>query len=817
MSVGGTMSQPFRAVRRAVVAVATVATFVAAAPAALADNVVNTVDATVDAALESRTMLAGGSTSVGFYLTAENSVPIGDRNGCNANAASPASVTLSLPVGVTALPNPVTLVGCGSTTAVPVTFSSTTPGSNTIAVASVTGGRTGSLWNTAPAAFTLEVISPDSTAPVITRTVTGTMGANGWYTSDVTVDWTVTDPESAFSTVGCSDTTVSADTPSLTLTCQATSAGGTANDMVTLKRDATAPTITASVTPLASGGWWNLSTGAPTVSYACTDATSGVASCPGSHEFGEGAGQSHSGTAVDDAGNAASTAVTAIDVDLTAPVVSPVLPPVDGDNGWYTSDVIVTWTVDGGTSGPGNPCASDVLDADTANGSVACTEATDGAGNPGAGSFSGILRDATAPSVSAAVEPAAAVTGWWNASTGAPTVTYTCSDATSGTASCSGLYTFPEGAGLAHTGTAVDTAGNTTSTTVSDIDVDLTAPAVAYTLSGATGANGWFVSSLTVDWTATDDGSGIVLGCADETLTDDTTGTTRTCTATDAAGNSTTVTTQTLRIDTTPPTITATVSPAANAAGWRNQLTRVSFSCTDATSGVAVCPADVELLEGPDQSAAGTATDEAGHTATATATGIDVDLTAPEVLWLDGPTDGGSYVFGAVPGAPSCAAADTLSGPAGCVVTGYGTSVGQHTVTAVGRDLAGNSTTRTRTYTVLAWTLRGFYQPVDMGGVFNTVKAGSTVPMKFEVFAGATELSGVSAVASFAAAKIACSSGVVEDAVELVATGGTTLRYDAAGGQFIQNWQTPKSVGSCYRTTMTTTDGSSLTAQFKLK
>ena len=36
--------------------------------------------------------------------------------------------------------------------------------------------------------------------------------------------------------------------------------------------------------------------------------------------------------------------------------------------------------------------------------------------------------------------------------------------------------------------------------------------------------------------------------------------------------------------------------------------------------------------------------------------------------------------------------------------------------------------------------MSGYYQPVDMNGVWNTVKGGSTVPLKFELFAGTTEL-----------------------------------------------------------------------------
>jgi hypothetical protein len=120
---------------------------------------------------------------------------------------------------------------------------------------------------------------------------------------------------------------------------------------------------------------------------------------------------------------------------------------------------------------------------------------------------------------------------------------------------------------------------------------------------------------------------------------------------------------------------------------------------------------------------------------------------------------------------------------------------------------------------VLAWTLSGFYNPVDMNGVLNTVKGGSTVPLKFEIFAGPTELTSTSAIASFKTAKVDCGSvsGAPTDEIEVTSTGGTSLRYDTTGGQFIQNWQTPKTAGICYRAMMTTLDGSTLTAYFKMK
>lgn len=84
----------------------------------------------------------------------------------------------------------------------------------------------------------------DTTPPVVTPAVVGTIGANGWYRSDVNVSWVVSDPESEVtSTAGCEPSVVTQDTPGHILTCQATSAGGTTSQSVTVKRDATPPTI----------------------------------------------------------------------------------------------------------------------------------------------------------------------------------------------------------------------------------------------------------------------------------------------------------------------------------------------------------------------------------------------------------------------------------------------------------------------------------------------------------------------------------------------------------------------------------------------
>jgi hypothetical protein len=117
--------------------------------------------------------------------------------------------------------------------------------------------------------------------------------------------------------------------------------------------------------------------------------------------------------------------------------------------------------------------------------------------------------------------------------------------------------------------------------------------------------------------------------------------------------------------------------------------------------------------------------------------------------------------------------------------------------------------------------LSGFYQPVDMPTadklVYNSVKNGSTVPLKFEIFAGPTELADVSYVKSLTYAQTACDASATTDEIETTATGGTSLRYDTTAGQFVYNWKTPSTAGRCYRVTMTTLDGTSLVAYFKLR
>ena len=86
----------------------------------------------------------------------------------------------------------------------------------------------------------------DPTPPVVTPHIFGTLGLNGWYVTNVTVNWTVEDPESQIlETQGCDAITLVNDTTGTPLTCYARSDGGETTVTITIRLDKTAPTVTA--------------------------------------------------------------------------------------------------------------------------------------------------------------------------------------------------------------------------------------------------------------------------------------------------------------------------------------------------------------------------------------------------------------------------------------------------------------------------------------------------------------------------------------------------------------------------------------------
>jgi hypothetical protein len=355
-----------------------------------------------------------------------------------------------------------------------------------------------------------------------------------------------------------------------------------------------------------------------------------------------------------------------------------------------------------------------------------------------------------------------------------------------------------------------------------------TAPTIA--VAGVTGGanyNKGSVPNATCQVTDTEDGNSsfpATLSAITGTYASDGIGSqTASCDYTDGGGLQASASETYNIVDPSPPVITKVVTGTEGNNGWYTSNVSVDWTVNDPESPNSLqttgCNDQNIIADQAEQTYSCSAT-SAGGSSGPQSVSIKRDATDPNVSLVGGPANGSEHYFGSVPDEPTCNASDALSELAGpCSVSGYGTTVGSHTVTATATDNAGNEATASSTYKVLAWDFRGFYQPVDMGGVHNTIKGGSTVPIKFELFAGSTELTDTANVVQpLKYQKISCTTGVpTEDAIETVATGGTSLRYDTTGGQFIYNWKTPTGAGTCYNVTISSIDGSSKTALFKLK
>ncbi|HEY8562282.1 MAG TPA: PxKF domain-containing protein [Pyrinomonadaceae bacterium] len=215
-----------------------------------------------------------------------------------------------------------------------------------------------------------------------------------------------------------------------------------------------------------------------------------------------------------------------------------------------------------------------------------------------------------------------------------------------------------------------------------------------------------------------------------------------------------------------------------------------------------------------------------------------ITITPKQASWT---TNNNGKIFGSSDPTPLTTGSGSGFLPADNVTATYarvaGEAVGPYPITATlgpQNVLANYSITNAgATFTISAWTLNGFYQPIGVPNtynsllqpanlVWNTIKGGQTVPLKFNVLAGTVEQTATGAIKAFTVQELNCTTVLTatEDQVDFTTTGGTSLRYSGTpgvDGQFIQNWQTPATANKCYRVVMTTLDNSQLVSYFKTK
>jgi choice-of-anchor C domain-containing protein len=221
--------------------------------------------------------------------------------------------------------------------------------------------------------------------------------------------------------------------------------------------------------------------------------------------------------------------------------------------------------------------------------------------------------DNTPPVITGAATPPA-VNGWNNTDV---VVSFTCTDDDSGIASCTAPVTVAAEGTTTVDGTAKDNAGNSATAAV-PVNIDKTAPTATATPS----ASGWSNTDVTVTFACSDSLSGVASCPGPETVSAEGT-TTVDGTVKDNAGN-VAVTWATVHIDKSAPAIAA----VASASGWSNTDVTVSFVCSDSLSGVASCPAPVTVRAEGISTVTGTATDNAGNSASTSMT-VRIDKTAP--------------------------------------------------------------------------------------------------------------------------------------------------------------------------------------------
>ena len=153
---------------------------------------------------------------------------------------------------------------------------------------------------------------------------------------------------------------------------------------------------------------------------------------------------------------------------------------------------------------------------------------------------------------------------------------------------------------------------------------DTTPPDIAATVSGTPGDNGWYVSDVTVSYTASDDESGLDLTASDlgdDVLTAEGAGQSASGTAVDNAGNSATALVENIDIDKTAPVIDLPADQEVIASSAGGAVVSYSASADGSVSGLASLvssPASGSLFAIGDTVVTHTATDIAGNVAIAT-------------------------------------------------------------------------------------------------------------------------------------------------------------------------------------------------------
>ncbi len=247
----------------------------------------------------------------------------------------------------------------------------------------------------------------------------------------------------------------------------------------------------------------------------------------------------------------------------------------------------------------------------------------------------------------------------------------------------------------------------------------LAAVSITYSVtSGTPGNNGWYLSDVTVSIQT----PGATQSTCQTVVTFHSSSDTYQCSASD--GTATPSLQLQFKIDKDLPVVTgATADRAPNGNGWYNAPVTVTFTGTDATSGIASCTQTT--YSGPDSGSAavtGTCTDAAGNVSAPFTFSLRYDATPPSVSGSTAraPDANGWYNH---PVAVAFTGSDSTSGISSCTSATYsGPDTAGGTVTGTCTDNAGNSAggSLTLQYDATPPTLNAaLARPPDANGWYN--------------------------------------------------------------------------------------------------
>lgn len=497
-------------------------------------------------------------------------------------------------------------------------------------------------------AVQLPVIRIDKTPPQIVVLQTPGPNAHGWNNTDVAVHYELLDNLSGISDSDTHFDQLFTTEGTRNLSFFARDRAGncsvvgnistvcTVLSTPAVRIDKTPPVITIDRTPANEFGWNNTDVD---IRVTGTDALSGILTGANveQHYSAEGRVPGQRFDFTDRAGNFTSAFTNSVQIDKTPPVFTTIQHlPAPNAAGWNRDPVSLALQATDG-DGSGIRLGANFAQLINTEGEITLPRtATDFAGNTTPHTFV-VKIDWTPPVVTAQRLGEPNANGWDRT---AVFLRFEGRDFGSGIAPGGGLSKIDhvsfgtEGENQTATSPVyADVAGNVAApVSLTGLNIDRTPPVVTKRRAPAANADGWNNMDVTVDFDATDALSGIDgatnvhqvfsaegIGNASHTFAD-------------RAGNTSFVGEFFIRIDKTPPAVSAGVSPAPNAAGWNNTPVTLQFGATDFGSGVAVPFVAVPFSgEGRNFGGRHTFTDRAGNSATVERFDINIDRTPPEV------------------------------------------------------------------------------------------------------------------------------------------------------------------------------------------